>query len=60
MLIGREGYRITGWNLTEEACCGGCKAPAAGLFEGAPGDWGARFRPVRLADWEEPAATQGA
>jgi pyruvate formate lyase activating enzyme len=53
LLIGREGYRITGWNLTEDACCGGCDAPAAGIFGGAPGDWGPRFRPVRLAAWQQ-------
>jgi len=52
-LIGRMGYRITGWNLTEDAACSGCGAPAAGIFEGGPGDWGPRFRPMRLAERQQ-------
>jgi len=55
LLVGRDGYRITAWNLTDDATCGGCEAPAAGVFEGAPGNWGPRFLPVRLADWQERA-----
>jgi len=57
LLIGREGYRITAWNLTEDISCGGCGAPAPGHFEGAPGNWGARYLPVSLADWEEHVST---
>ncbi len=52
LLIARDGYRIGEWNLTEEACCGSCKAPVAGRFEGAAGDWGPRCLPVRLREWE--------
>ena len=60
LLIARDGYRIGEWNLTEEACCGACKAPVAGRFEGAAGDWGPRRLPVRLKDWEEqPSAEAG-
>ncbi len=52
LLIGRQGYRITGWYLTEDVTCGTCEAPAAGIFNGAPGDWGPRVQPVRLAGHE--------
>ncbi|MBK1643123.1 AmmeMemoRadiSam system radical SAM enzyme [Thiocapsa imhoffii] len=49
-LIGRDGYRITTWNLTPEGCCSHCATPCAGLFEARPGTWGGRCQPVRLAD----------
>ncbi len=52
LLVARDGYRIGAWNLTDEACCAGCKAPVAGRFEGPAGDWGPRSLPVRLRDRE--------
>lgn len=51
LLIGRDGYRITVWNLAETGSCGDCGAPVSGLFLGTPGDWGPRTRPVRLSNW---------
>jgi pyruvate formate lyase activating enzyme len=51
-LIGRDGYEIGAWNLTADGKCKGCGTPCAGLFEAAPGDWGSRRLPVRLADFE--------
>ncbi|HSH76155.1 MAG TPA: AmmeMemoRadiSam system radical SAM enzyme [Longimicrobiales bacterium] len=48
LLIGRDGYQIGGWRLGEDAACDGCGARCAGVFDAAPGDWGARRRPVRL------------
>lgn len=60
LLIARDGYRIGEWNLTEEACCGACRAPVAGRFEGAAGDWGPRRLPVLLKGWEgQPSAETG-
>jgi pyruvate formate lyase activating enzyme len=50
-LIGRDWYELTAWNLTPQGCCADCGARCAGVFEGAPGDWGARRQPVRLADY---------
>ncbi len=47
-LIGRDGYRISGWSLTSEGRCEGCGEPCAGVFEGEPGDWGPRREPVRI------------
>jgi pyruvate formate lyase activating enzyme len=49
LLIGRDGYELTSWNLTPDGACERCGTPCAGVFEGAPGTWGARRRPVRLS-----------
>lgn len=48
LLIGRDGYEITAWHLTEAAKCKSCGAACGGIFEGAPGTWGFRRMPVRL------------
>ncbi|AGA32984.1 Radical SAM domain, pyruvate-formate lyase-activating enzyme [Thioalkalivibrio nitratireducens DSM 14787] len=50
-LIGRSGYEITAWNLDGEGRCDVCATPLAGVFELAPGQWGARRVPVRLAEF---------
>ena len=49
LLIGRDWYRLTRWNLTPEGACPSCGERCAGVFEGEPGDWGPRRLPVRLA-----------
>ncbi len=49
LLIGRDGYRITEWNLTEDLLCRGCGTALPGVFEAAPGDWGARRRSIAIA-----------
>jgi pyruvate formate lyase activating enzyme len=51
LLIGRDGYDITAWQLDERGCCRRCGTPCAGIFEAVPGRWGSHRRPVRLADW---------
>ncbi|MEI8396953.1 MAG: AmmeMemoRadiSam system radical SAM enzyme [Rhodospirillaceae bacterium] len=51
-VIGRSGYTLTAWNLTPAGACGECGLPLAGVFEPAPGHWGARRLPVRLRDFE--------
>ncbi|QEH35431.1 7-carboxy-7-deazaguanine synthase [Aquisphaera giovannonii] len=51
LLIGRDWYTLTGWDLTPDGRCPGCQAPCAGLFEAEPGTWGPRRQPVRLADF---------
>ena len=49
LLIGRDIYQITAWNLTEEGRCMNCGTLCAGMFEGGPSLWGSRSRPVRMA-----------
>lgn len=48
LLIGRDWYDITAWNLTADGQCGACGTRCAGVFEGAPGQWGRRRRPVAV------------
>jgi pyruvate formate lyase activating enzyme len=51
LLIGRDRYVLTKWNLTPEGACPSCATPCPGRFEPRPGAWGARCLPVRLADF---------
>jgi pyruvate formate lyase activating enzyme len=48
-LIGRDWYDITAWGLTDEARCAACDAPCAGVFDGRPGTWGRKRRPVFMS-----------
>jgi pyruvate formate lyase activating enzyme len=48
LLIGRNWYVLSEWNLDAGGRCGSCGTPSAGVFEAAPGTWGARRKPVRL------------
>ncbi|MEW6039733.1 MAG: AmmeMemoRadiSam system radical SAM enzyme [Pseudomonadota bacterium] len=49
MLIGRDWYELSEWNLTPEGRCNRCGTPCAGVFEAEPGDWGAKRMPVSMA-----------
>ncbi len=49
-LVGRDWYTLTAWNLTDDCRCRRCGTACAGVFDGRPGEWGARRRPVRLAE----------
>ena len=48
LLIGRDGYEVTAWNLDEGGNCLRCRRNCPGLFEKEPGTWGNRRLPVRL------------
>jgi pyruvate formate lyase activating enzyme len=50
-LIGRDWYILSDWNLTDDGHCKNCGTQCAGVFDGPPGDWGARRMPVRLQDY---------
>jgi len=50
-LIGRDWYRITDWQMGPGGTCLRCGTPCPGVFDATPGDWGAKRRPVRLADF---------
>ena len=47
-VIGRDWYRMKDWRLDLDGRCQRCGAVIPGIFDGPPGDWGARRRPVRL------------
>ncbi|MCP5365564.1 MAG: AmmeMemoRadiSam system radical SAM enzyme [Hyphomicrobiales bacterium] len=49
VVIGRDWYDLTQWHLDSEGQCRNCGTRIAGVFDGAPGDWGRRRQPVRLA-----------
>jgi pyruvate formate lyase activating enzyme len=51
MLIGRDWYVLSEWNLTPEGDCRFCNAPCPGVFEARAGTWGPRRQPVRLSDY---------
>ncbi len=51
LLIGREGYVLSDWQLTPEGRCRRCGTRLAGVLEASPGRWGGRRQPVRLGNW---------
>ncbi len=42
VLIGRDWYVLSRWRLTDDGHCKSCGAQCAGVFDGPPGDWGAK------------------
>jgi pyruvate formate lyase activating enzyme len=48
-VIGRDGYEITEWSLSDTGRCRRCNTPIPGVFAGLPGRWGSRRKPVRLS-----------
>lgn len=51
LLVGRNWYTLSEWNLTSDGACQFCGTLCAGVFEAGPGSWGARRQPVRLANF---------
>jgi pyruvate formate lyase activating enzyme len=48
LLIGRDWYELSEWNLSPEGKCVRCGTPCAGVFESQAGTWGARRVPVSM------------
>jgi len=48
-LIGRDWYELSTWHLDGNACRS-CGHVVPGVFEAAPGQWGRRRLPIRLAE----------
>ncbi len=49
-LIVRDWYNLLKWNV-RDGKCPSCATPLPGVFEGEPGNWGAKRQPVRLRDY---------
>ena len=48
-IIARDWYELREWRLGPTGNCLNCGAVCPGVFDGPPGNWGRRRRPVRLA-----------
>ncbi len=48
LLIGRDWYELTAWNLDPEGRCRRCGTACPGVFEAEPGGWGRRRLPLSL------------
>jgi pyruvate formate lyase activating enzyme len=50
-LIGRDWYKLSTWNLSDDGHCLTCGTACAGVFDGPPGEWGRRRERVRMRDF---------
>lgn len=48
-LIVRDWYEIIRWHMGKDGTCPQCDTHCAGVFEDAPGTWGAKRLPLRIA-----------
>jgi pyruvate formate lyase activating enzyme len=48
VLIGRDWYDITAWQLSSDGRCVECGTHCRGVFEAVAGQWGPRRQPMRL------------
>ncbi len=51
ILIGRDWYELSTWNMATEnggGSCRNCGTAVAGVFDGPPGGWGARRLPIHI------------
>ena len=49
ILIGRDWYQLSDWNLDTKGRCKSCGEACAGVFAAQPGNWGAQRKPVAMA-----------
>ena len=50
LLIGRNWYELSDWNLNETGHCKYCRTKCKGIFENIHGDWGSKRLPVKIQD----------
>lgn len=49
LLIGRDWYQLSEWQLDTEGRCLSCGSPCAGIFEARPGNWGPKRQLINVA-----------
>jgi pyruvate formate lyase activating enzyme len=49
LLIGRDWYQLSEWNLNDSGCCRFCGLPCAGVFDVKPGIWGAKRKSIAMS-----------
>jgi pyruvate formate lyase activating enzyme len=52
LLVGRDWYELSTWKVAVDnhrGSCSSCGTPVAGVFDSAPGRWGAKRLPIRIA-----------
>jgi pyruvate formate lyase activating enzyme len=54
LLIGRDWYELTEWNLDAQGRCRRCGIACPGVFEGDPGGWGRRRLPLHVGTISPP------
>jgi len=52
LLVGRDWYTLSEWNITDEGDCKQCGTRCAGRFDGPAGSWGAKRLPIKLSQFE--------
>jgi len=57
--IERDWYELGAYDLDADGACLRCGTQMPGVFDGPPGTWGPRRRPVRLADFGRPGVAVG-
>jgi len=58
--IGRDGYKITTYELEADGSCKGCGTKLAGVFAAKPGQWGPRRQPVEIEHYAAEGGLRGA
>jgi len=48
LLIGRDWYELSEWNLDSLGLCVKCNSPCAGLFDPEPGQWGSKRQVISV------------
>ena len=57
VVIGRDGYLLREYSI-QAGSCATCGTKIAGRFDDAPGTWGGRRAPIRIADYSSRTAVR--
>ncbi len=53
LLIGRDWYELSDWNLNTKGYCNYCNTLCSGIFDETPGQWGSKRIPVQIANFNK-------